>query len=139
MGDSDLIDISPDGEDWRYAAHLRKQNWPDAIPPMGPKREYGPYPWSPKAHHDPHDLDDYPHSHPDAASVGETYMGDVCPYCGVPLDWVNDEVVMFDGRRGQFCEVNDVDTPKPAYHPDCWRDRQAEKHGLENTTLGEYA
>ena len=112
--------------DWRSWAYLRKEHWPEAIPEMGPKREYGPYPWGKKGHHDPDDLDDYPNSHPDAASVGETYMGDVCPYCGVPLDWIRDTVVTTDGDEGPFHEVNEIGNPVPAYHPECWRERRGE-------------
>jgi len=124
--------------DWRKAAYLRIENWPEAIPPMGPKREYGPYCWGEKRHHDPHDLDGWPHSHPDAASVGDSYLGDVCPYCGKPLDWLG-EVVLITGEKGVFAEVDETDDPTPAYHTDCWNDRQAEKHGLENTTLSEWS
>lgn len=123
--------------DWRKSAYLRVENWPEAIPPTGPKREYGPAPWGQKTHDDPHDLDDYPNSHPDAASVGETFLGDVCPYCGKPLDWFG-EVVLIDGTRGTFADVDDVGDPTPAYHPECWRDREAERAGLENTTVEEF-
>lgn len=125
--------------DWRESAYLKKENWPEAIPPMGPKREYGPYPWGEKAHHDPRDIDDYQSTHPDAASIGETYMGDVCPYCGVPLDWANDEVVLLDGSRGTFCDINEIGEPEPAYHPKCWLERQATIKAQENRSISDYA
>lgn len=123
--------------DWRKSAYLTLSNWPECIPWTGPKRRYGPFPWGEVDHYDPHNLDDYPHHHPAAASVGDSYIGDVCPYCGVPLDF-GDEVVLHDGQRGVFAELNDLDDPVPAYHPTCWRERQAEKHSLTNTTLGDF-
>lgn len=124
--------------DWRESAYLRKENWPEAIPEMGPKREYGPYPWGRKTHDDPHDVDDYPNSHVDAASVGHYYMGDVCPYCGVPLSWA-EKVVTIEGDCGEFSDVDDHDDPTPAYHPECWKERQAEIHGEENQNFGEFS
>lgn len=123
--------------DWREWAYLDASRWPEAIPEMGPKREYGPYPWGQKTHHDPHDVDDYPNSHPDAASCGDTYLGDVCPRCGVPLRW-DEEVYTIGGTRGVFHEVDELDSPTPAYHIECYRDRQAEIHGLENTSLEDF-
>lgn len=124
--------------DWRESAYLNKENWPEAIPPMGPKREYGPYPWSEKLHDDPHDLDDYPTHHPDAMSIGYRYGGDVCPRCGVPLE--NDtEFVRQDGERGTIWELARDDVTVAVYHRDCWNRREAEKHGVENKTLEEYA
>lgn len=103
--------------------YLTKSNWPECIPWMGPKREYGPYPWGEKIHSDPHGLDEYPASHPDAGSIGETYLGDVCPYCGVPLDWMNDEVVTLHGDRGVMGDLFDLQEHIPCYHPKCWSER----------------
>lgn len=125
--------------DWREYAYLRKENWPDAIPPTGPKRRYGPYPFARPDHDDPHDLDTYPNSHPDAASVGESHLGDVCPYCGVPLDWLADTVVTIDGERGVFADVNAANDPVPAYHPACWTERQATAARQEYRTLDTFA
>jgi len=116
--------------DWRESAYLRKENWPEAIPWTGPKREYGPYPWSPPD--DP--TDNYPHTHPDAGSVGDTFLGDVCPWCGVPLRWDETVVLKESGEKDVFHELNDLDSPKPAYHPDCWHERRAEL----NVGLSEY-
>lgn len=130
--------MASDERDWRRSAYLTRDNWPEAIPWTGPKRRSGPYPWGRPRHDDPYDLDDYPDLHPDAASVGGSYMGDVCPYCGVPLP-NNQDVVLITGERGELCDVDDLHDPTPAYHPDCWRERQAEMHGLENTTLDDYA
>lgn len=121
--------------DWREAAYLQKENWPDAIPWTGPKREYGPYPWGRPRHDelDP-DVDEYPHSHPDAASIGHDYLGDVCPYCGVPVKWT-EQVRLSDGHLGVFQEITELDEPEPGWHPECWKDRQAEIHGHENASL----
>lgn len=118
--------------------YLRVENWPECIPPTEPTEEYAPQAWWQPTHDDPHGVDDYQHTHPDAASIGDDYMGDVCPYCGVPLRWT-ESVVLITGDRGTFHEVDDVDSPTPAYHPDCWRDRQAEIHGHENATLDAFA
>lgn len=128
---------SDSDKDWRSWAYLQKDNWPECIPWTYPKREYGPYPFGKKTHHDPHDLDTYPASNPTAASVGETYMGDVCPWCGVPLDWLED-VVLITGARGTFADVDDSDDPTPAYHPDCWQAREAERRRPTNRTLTEF-
>lgn len=131
--------MSDDRErDWRSWAYLQADNWPEAIPGMGPKREYGPYPWSAPTHYDDYDLDDYPHSHPDAGSVGGEYLGDVCPYCGVPLRW-DEKVVLIGGTRGTFHEVDDLDSSTPAYHPDCYDDRDATIRRTENRSLDEWA
>lgn len=129
--------MTDDDRDWRKWAYRRAENWPEAIPWTGPKREFGPYPWGRPSHHNPGDVDRYPSSHPDASSCGEAYIGDVCPFCGVPLRW-NETVVLITGEQGAFHEVDQVDDPTPAYHPGCWRDREAEFHGLENTTLGAF-
>jgi len=122
---------------WRESAYLQATNWPEAIPEMGPKREYGAYPWGRKTHDDPHDVDEYPNSHPDAASCGDTYLGDVCPYCGVPLRW-DEPVSTIDGQQGQLHEVDDLNDPTPAYHVECYRSRQAEIHDTEGTTLQDF-
>lgn len=124
-------------QDWREWAYLNRENWPDAIPPMGPAREYGPYPWPEKSHYDPNDLDDYPNSHVEAASCGDTYMGDVCPYCGVPVR-LDNELVNIHGERGQGFDVSPHDNPVPLYHPDCWTEREAEVKQIENQTLDQY-
>lgn len=126
--------MASDDRDWRSWAYLQKDNWPECIPWYGPKREYGPYPWSVPDHDDPDDLDDYPHMHPDSASVGDTYLGDVCPFCGVPLRW-DEEVVLLDGSRGVFHEINELEEPEPAYHPECW----AERRGITITRLEGFA
>lgn len=126
-----------DDRDWRASAYLRRENWPEAIPEMGPKREYGPYPWGQKTHHDPHDLDDYPSHHADAASVGGKYAGDVCPYCGVPLK--NDEEVLNqDGRRGTIWDLAHDNVAVPLYHPDCYHERRATIRRMENRSLDEW-
>jgi hypothetical protein len=114
-----------DDRDWREWAYLSKSRWPEAIPNCGPAREYGPKPWGRKTHYDPEGLDKYPASHPGAASVGDAYMGDVCPYCGVPLAWT-ERVVLITGTRGIYGSVDAVDEPTPAYHPECWDERVAE-------------
>lgn len=125
--------------DWRESAYLSKENWPEAIPNDGPKREYGPYTWGRISHEDPNALDDYPASHPDAASVGDVYLGDVCPYCGVPLAWT-EQVVLLTGESGIFGDVDDLQEPTPAYHTDCWEQRREEGGNVKGTkTLEEYA
>lgn len=122
---------------WRKNAYLKKDNWPEAIPPMAPRREYGPYPWGQKHHHDPHDVDDYPSSHPDAGSIGHEYLGDVCPQCGVPLSW-EEEVVTIQGNQGYFYDVNDLDSPTPAFHPECWKTRKAKINSIENYSIDDF-
>lgn len=124
--------------DWRTWAYLQRDNWPEAVPGMGPQRKHGPWPWPEKQHHDPHDLDDYPHTHIDACSIGDDFIGDVCPYCGVPLQR-SETVVLHDGTKGTFYEINEVDNPVPAYHPECWKERHAEEMQLSNYTLGRFA
>lgn len=124
-----------DPRDWREWAHLRKDNWPEAIPPMGPKREHGPYPWGEPGHDDPDGLDDYPASHPDASSIGESYIGDVCPYCGVPLRWDETVVLADSGDYGVFRDISDLRSPEVAYHSEC----HAERRAAVNHSLGEFA
>lgn len=125
-------------QDWRETAYLDKQNWPKAIPYIGPKREYGPYPWGKySGHFDPHDLDDYGWTHPDAGSVGSMYAGDVCPYCGVPLR-LDEPAVNNNGQKGELHEISPNEQPIPCYQPECWNDRQAERYQIESTTLSEY-
>lgn len=116
-----------DPRDWREWAYVRAENWPEAIPWTGPKREYGPYPWGRPDHDDPHGLDTYPHTHPDAASVGENYLGDVCPYCGTPLRW-DEVVVQREDGRGRLCDLDDPSDPTPSYHPQCAAERRQELH-----------
>jgi hypothetical protein len=108
--------------DWRKSAYLRKENWPEAIPWTGPRRAYGPYSWG-KA-----DIDGckYPSNHPDAASIGHNYIGDVCPWCGVPLHGTDEEVVLHNGSEGTLIELTELGDPEPAFHPGCytkWRGR----------------
>lgn len=125
--------------DWRESAYLQKSKWPEAIAWDGPHREHGPKPWAYFAAYEGiDDVDEYPSSHTSAGSIGDDYLGDVCPYCGVPVRWT-EEVVLEDGTEGVFAEISTLDEPEPGYHPECWRDRQAEKHGQENTSLGEWA
>lgn len=130
--------VSDDDRDWRAGAYLNPENWPEAIPECGPAREYGPTPWGPKRHDDPNDVDDYPSHHPDAASCGDTYMGDVCPWCGVPLDMMED-VVLASGESGQFIELSDIAEPEVAYHPTCWTERGATIADMNYRTLDEFA
>jgi len=111
-----------DDKDWRKSAYLRKENWPEAIPYYGPRREYGPYPWT-EPDHDQYGIDEYPYSHPDAASIGHYYIGDVCPMCGVPLR--GDEIVITKtGEQGELLDVSPHEKPEPAYHPACYDERQ---------------
>lgn len=124
--------------DWREWAYTDADNWPEAIPWMGPKRENGPYPWHEPNHKDDHDLDDYPFSHADAASVGASYAGDVCPYCGVPLR-LDESVVNLRGECGKLYEVSPDDAPVASYHEQCWKARNAKINSLENTSLTEWS
>jgi hypothetical protein len=112
--------------DWRKSAYLRKENWPEAIPNCGPKREYGPYPWA-EPTHDSEGLDTYPFSHPAAASIGDYYMGDVCPQCGVPLRY-DENVITLDGTEGVLHEVSPATDPVPCYHKECHAERRAEQN-----------
>lgn len=113
-----------DERDWREYAHLNAENWPEAVPNSGPRREYGVYPWG-DPDHDQYGIDDYPFSHPDAASIGHYYMGDVCPMCGVPLEG-REPVITKTGKRGELLEVSHNDKPEPSYHPSCYDERQEE-------------
>lgn len=124
-------------KDWRSYAYLQKDRWPEAIPWMGPKREYGPTPWSEIHHENPFGIDTYPHYHPYASAVGDPYLGDVCPYCGQPLSWT-EKVTLISGETGQFHEIDQVDDPTPAYHVGCWKARQAEIHERENEQLDKW-
>jgi hypothetical protein len=124
-------------QDWRETAYLTKDKWPEAIPPMGPKREYGPYPWGQISHENKHGVDDYPHSHPAAGSIGDIYMGDVCPMCGVPLRY-DAEVVNIRGTRGELHAVSPDENPIPCYHPDCWDEREQTIKSKENVLLTEF-
>jgi hypothetical protein len=120
--------------DWRESAHLNAENWPECIPEMFPKREYGPYAWG-----EPRDeYDNYPWSHPDAGSISGRHMGDVCPMCGKPLR-IDETVVNKDGSVGDLIDVSSNRNPVPCYHKQCWRDRQETKGKAENSTLGEFA
>ena len=115
----------------------RKQDWPECIPWTEPTEEYAPGAWRSPTHDNPTGVDDYPASHVAAGSVGDSYLGDVCPYCGVPLSW-DEDVVTIDGDSGPFYTVNELRKPVAAYHPGCWRDRQAEVHGQRNALLTEF-
>lgn len=129
---SQVIPVSE--RDWRESAYLRVEDWPEAIPGMGPRREYGPYPWGESYD----EYSEYPSSHPDAASVGGRFMGDVCPECGVPLAF--DETVLNEhGTKGDLASVSPNENPVACWHPECWRDRESRKARAENRTLAGYA
>ena len=108
--------------DWREYAHLNAEDWPEAVPNSGPRREYGVYPWT-EADHDQYGIDEYPYSHPDAASIGHYYVGDVCPMCGVPLDG-REPVITKTGEKGELLDVSHSTKPEPAYHPSCYDERR---------------
>lgn len=114
--------------------YLQWENWPECIPWMGPQEEYGPYPWGDISHENPYGVDEYPHTHPAAGSLGDLYMGDICPQCGKPLRY-NATVVNIRGTRGELHAVSPDENPIPCYHPGCWADRESEIHGHENATL----
>lgn len=123
--------------DFRESAYLKAENWPEAIPWIGPKREYGPYPWGSKTHYDPHDLDNYPSGHPDAASIGGVYPGDVCPSCGVPLK-NNETVRNQSGREGIIWDLAQDSVGVPLYHPECGKEREAQENSIENQSLTDF-
>jgi hypothetical protein len=129
--------MTEDNRDWRESAYLSKENWPEAIPRMGPKREYGPYPWGEIRHENPHGVDEYPHSHPAAASIGDLFIGDVCPKCGVPLKYTQ-QVVNINDTEGELHAVSPDENPIPCYHPGCWQERQATINSIENASLGDF-
>lgn len=118
-------------------AYLRTENWPECIPWTEPTREYGPYAWRPPTHDNPGGIDTYPNSHPDAASVGHDYLGDVCPFCGVPIAWT-ETVVTTEGVRGVFADITAVGDPIPAYHPECWDERSSRIASEQFHQLTEY-
>jgi hypothetical protein len=122
--------------DWREYAHLKAENWPEAIPNSGPRREYGVYPWTAPTH-DQYGIDDYPYIHPDAASISHYHMGDVCPMCGVPLNG-QETVVTKTGKKGELLDVSPSAKPEPSYHPSCYDERTQElrqqKTNLEQET-----
>jgi len=107
---------------WREDAYLTAENWPEAIPYIGPRTEYGVYPWG-KVRHDQYGIDNYSWSHPDAASIGYEYLGDVCPMCGIPLK-SSEYVITKWGDRGELLEVSPSSDPVPSYHPHCYDERQ---------------
>jgi hypothetical protein len=114
--------------DDRSSAYLRQEHWPDCIPWTYPKREYGPTPWSAPAHDDS-DRDDYPPYHSDAASIARC-MGDVCPYCGVPMTY-DEDCITIDGETGVVAdswpdEFGGGELADPTYHPDCYRERRGD-------------
>jgi len=117
----------------RESAYLRKENWPECIPNCGPKREYGPYPWPPLTH-DGAGVDDYPDLHVDAQSIGAMYHGEVCPWCGVPLQG-DEQVVTLEEEAGKLNDVSPVRDPATAYHPDCWNTRKRLLHEQRGETL----
>lgn len=121
----------------RRAKYLQKENWPECIPWTYPKREYGPYPWEIPSH-DTEGVDKYMSYHVDAASLGDYYLGDVCPYCGVPIA-STETVVKEDGTRGVLHEMDVIHTVgTPVYHPECWKERRAELNKRTNSALDEY-
>ena len=107
---------------WRETAYLKKENWPEAIPVEGPQTRYGVYAWG-KPTHDQYGIDKYPWNHPDAASIGYDYWGDVCPMCGIPLN-MEEMVITKTGKRGELYEVSESEDPEPSYHPHCYDKRQ---------------
>jgi hypothetical protein len=120
------FEVVNSSHDWRYSAYLKRVNWPECIPEMGPKREHGPFPWADPSHDKINDkVDSYSMGHPAAGSVGYQYLGDVCPYCGVPIH-MEEEVYRHDGEHGELGEITELDTPVPCYHVDCWHDRRDE-------------
>ena len=121
---------------WREDAYLTKSKWPEAIPHCGPKTEYGVYPWG-NPTHDQYGIDDYPFSHPDAASLGDLYLGDVCPMCGVPLKG-DEKVITKTGKRGELLDVSPCEKPEPAYHPDCYSKRDEILQRRKNAALSDF-
>lgn len=122
---------------WLEYAYLNKENWPEAIPPMGPKREYGPQPWWKPSHDELDEADNYQYTHPAAASIGDLYMGDVCPWCGVPLRY-DETVTNVHGTRGELYEVSPDEEPVPCFHVDCWEERMAEIGQRDHQTLEDF-
>ena len=117
-------------------SHLRVTNWPECIPWTGPTRESAADCWG-RFVSDRDIPGEYPSTHPAAASVGEPYLGDVCPECGVPLRWT-EEVVLITGSRGIFADVDETADPTPGYHPECWEEYETESKQAQNHTLGEF-
>lgn len=101
--------------------YLQAKNWPECIP----DDEWG------DPDHDPHGLDEYPHSHPKAGSISGNYMGDVCPWCGVPLR-MDEKVCTINMVCGELGDV--TENADPCYHPNCWAERQQEL----NESLAQY-
>ena len=115
---------------WRETAHLREKNWPEAIHAIGPKTKHGVSEWGkPHTEHD-----NYPRSHPAAASVGGSYMGDVCPECGVPLRF-DETVVNANQVRGNLLDVSPNENQVACWHPECWRERHKRVAQENNHTL----
>lgn len=102
--------------DWRKSAYLKRENWPEAVPWTGPRREHGVYPWGES------DVEacEYPQHHPDAASISHDDLGDVCPWCGVPIRYYGETIRLHTGTKGELCDLLDLNEHEPAFHPDCY-------------------
>ena len=68
-------DRQRDEQRWRKTAYLHAENWPEAIPPEGPKTEYGVYPWG-QPSHDQYGIDEWEFTDSDQ----QVYKV-VAPYC----------------------------------------------------------
>lgn len=138
MSDNTTVETSnkDDSRRWRETAYLHAKNWPEAIPWDGPKTEYGVYPWG-EPSHDQYGIDNYPWSHPDAASISYEHMGDVCPMCGVPLR-MDQIVITKTGAKGELIEVSKSEDPEPSYHPHCYDERQEKLQEKQMRTISEF-
>jgi hypothetical protein len=99
--------------------HLHTTNWPDCIPWTEPTKEHEPSAWG-LPEHDLTGYDAYPYTHPAAASISGSHMGDVCPQCGKPLRR-DETVVNIHGESGELIDVSPSESPVPCYHSNCYR------------------
>lgn len=75
------------------------------------------------------EVDPYPCFNTDFFS--EIHSGDVCPRCGVAIEY-SEDVIRFDGERGVPTELATKDFSIPLYHPKCYRKRKADKQDLQS-------
>jgi len=130
--------MSPTAGEAERLSYLTASDWPEAIEQADTDTDTAPEPFAEKSHDDPFDVDRYPASHPDAASVGDVYLGDVCPWCGTPIR-CDMTVVNSEGETGHMMDVSPNDDPIPCYHPLCWWRRKKKLRPIAHRTLDEFS
>lgn len=81
----------------------------------------------------PAEYDQYDPYDADEIHSGKGQTGDICPWCGEPVQ-VTDDLVGADGS-----EVGDIERwPSRVFHERCYRKELSEKRADENVSLGEF-